>query len=65
LAAVRGNISSAGFENMTSVIHLANGTNAVQFHVPEGCERPSDKPELKNKDGRCLSLAFQNITIIP
>jgi 4-amino-4-deoxy-L-arabinose transferase-like glycosyltransferase len=65
LAAVRGNISSAGFENTTVLIHLVNGTNSMRFHVPEGCERPSDKPELKNRDSRCLSLAFQNITIIP
>jgi hypothetical protein len=45
-------------------INLAKGANSVIFHVVEGCERPCDKPELKNSDARCLSVAIQNLTLI-
>ena len=62
-SALRANVSSAGFEDMTASIHLMKGTNIVSFHIPEGCERPRDKPELKNEDTRCLGLAFQKINV--
>jgi len=60
-SALRANVSSTGFEDTTASIHLMKGTNTVRFHIPEGCERPYDKPDLNNKDTRCLSLAFQKI----
>jgi hypothetical protein len=60
-SALRANVSSAGFEDMIASIHLMKGTNTVRFHIPEGCERPRDKPVLKNEDTRCLGLAFQKI----
>ena len=63
LAAVRGNISSTSFENTTAPIHLIKGMNTVRFHIPEGCERPSDKPEFKSSDSRCLSVAVQNVVL--
>jgi len=61
--ALRANVSSTGFEDMTAPIHLMKGTNTVRFHIPEGCERPLDKQELNNKDTRCLGLAFQKINV--
>jgi hypothetical protein len=42
---------------------LIEGENILRFYTPDGCQRPVDIPELKNKDPRCLSLAFQNVTI--
>jgi hypothetical protein len=51
------------FINVSVPIYLANGENTVRFHVPEGCERPSDIMGLKSPDNRCLSVAIQNITL--
>lgn len=51
------------FINLSVAVNLTKGANVVRFYVPEGCERPSDIPELKNPDSRCLSLAIQNISI--
>lgn len=39
------------------------GKNQIVFYSPEGCISPIDIPELNSKDTRCLSFAFQNITI--
>jgi hypothetical protein len=50
------------FINASMPIHLTKGANTVQFHVPEGCERPSDK--LSNDDSRCLSVAVQNLSVV-
>jgi len=44
-------------------IDLKRGSNQVRFYVPEGCDRPADIPELNNIDGRCLSVAVQNLSI--
>lgn len=52
------------FINVGVPLHLAKGENIVRLHVPEGCERPSDKPELNNPDSRFLSLAVQNLKVI-
>lgn len=52
------------FVEVNVSIRLAKGKNTVHMHVPEGCERPSDKPELNNPDQRCLSMAVQNITVV-
>lgn len=49
--------------NVSVPIQLAKRANTVHLHVPEGCERPSDKPELNNSDPRCLSVAVQNLTV--
>lgn len=49
--------------NVSVPIHLAKGDNTVQFHVREGCERPSDLKELNNSDDRCLSVAVQNLIV--
>jgi hypothetical protein len=51
------------FVDVFVTIHLEAGANTVRFHVPEGCERPSDKPELNSSDTRCLGVAVQNLTI--
>lgn len=51
------------FINVSMPISLDKGVNAVRMHVPEGCERPSDKPDLGNPDPRCLSVAVQNLTV--
>lgn len=52
-----------GFINVNAPVRLAKGTKTMRFHVPEGCERPCDRPELNNPDSKCLSLAVQEITI--
>ena len=51
------------FIHVTVPVMLAEGTNIIRLHVPEGCERACDKPELNNPDRRCLSVAAQNVTI--
>jgi len=51
------------FINVEVPVRLARGMNTLRFHVPEGCERPCDKPELNNPDSRCLSVAMQNLTL--
>lgn len=56
-------IVPTNFININAPIHLAEGRNTVRFHVPDGCERPCDKPELNNPDSRCLSLAVRNIRL--
>jgi len=38
------------------------GDNIISFYNSDGCQRPSDISE-SNNDQRCLSFAFQNITI--
>ena len=49
------------FVVVETAVKLKEGENILRFYTPDGCQRPVDVPELKNKDGRCLSLAFQNI----
>ena len=45
-------------------VQLAKGANIMRLHVPEGCERPCDKPELNSTDGRCLSVAVENLCVM-
>lgn len=52
------------FINVSVPMHLAKGANTVQFHVREGCERPSDIKELNNSDDRCLSVAVKDLNVI-
>jgi len=44
-------------------MRLRMGENTIRFYTPDGCQRPCDVPELENKDIRCLSFLFQNITL--
>jgi hypothetical protein len=44
-------------------LRLEKGENTIRLHVPEGCERPSDKHELNNRDLGCLSLAIETIKL--
>jgi phosphoglycerol transferase len=50
--------------NISVLVPLAKGANTLCLHLPEGCERPCDKPELNNPDSRCLSIAVQSLTMI-
>jgi GT2 family glycosyltransferase len=52
------------FIKMNMSIYLKKGANKLRLHVPEGCERPSDKKELNSSDKRCLSIALQDLTVI-
>lgn len=52
------------FIDVSVPLHLTKGANIVQFHVPEGCKRPSDIMELNGSDDRCLSVAMQNLTVV-
>lgn len=54
---------SAHFEEMEISFELNKGINIIKFYTPNGCQRPADIPELKNRDTRRLSFAFQNITL--
>jgi hypothetical protein len=54
---------TTNFVNITEPIHLIKGLNLLVFHIPEGCEKPCDIPELNNPDCRCLSMAVQNLNI--
>jgi len=40
------------------------GLNEISFHVDEGCEIPKEV-EFGNNDGRCLSLVFQAVELLP
>ena len=50
-------------QQLSLKIHLKEGDNIIKFYIPDGCQRPADIPELNNADTRCLSFAFQNITL--
>lgn len=56
-------VDPSEFVTIRAAIYLKEGTNIIKLHACERCERPVDIPELKNPDGRCLSLAFQDIKI--
>ncbi|VVB64450.1 Uncharacterised protein [uncultured archaeon] len=56
-------IVPASFIEMHIPLDLKRGANTLRFNVPEGCIRPVDIPELNNRDGRCLSVVVQNLTI--
>jgi hypothetical protein len=45
-------------------VPLKYGENEIRLSVPEGCERPTDYPEMNSTDSRCLSLSIQNITLM-
>lgn len=60
---IREVINASGFAAIKIPVHLKEGTNIMRFRVIEGCEKPSEIPQLRNTDGRCLSLAFQDIRI--
>lgn len=49
--------------NITVPIRLIKGQNLIRIHVPEGCEKPCDIPNLSSPDCRCLSVAVQNLNI--
>jgi hypothetical protein len=36
----------------------------IRFHVPEGCQVPSELEEGED-DGRCLSMLFQGVNVLP
>jgi hypothetical protein len=61
---VRLNITTE-LADLNQPIRLAKGENLIRFRVPEGCEKPCDMPDLNSSDCRCLSVAAQNLTIMP
>lgn len=56
-------IIPTNFITITTQLPLKEGTNVIQFRIPDGCDRPSDIPKLNCTDPRCLSLTFQRIAI--
>jgi hypothetical protein len=49
--------------HVTSPFMLQSGEwTSVRFHVPDGCERPSEVLE-GSQDSRCLSMLFRQVTI--
>jgi hypothetical protein len=56
-------IPTERYVEITTPVCLVEGINAFRLRVPEGCERPSDKPELNSLDERYLSVAIQNMTL--
>ncbi len=61
---VRLNVTTE-FADLTQPIRLTRGENLIRFRVPEGCEKPCDMPELNSSDCRCLSVAVQDLIIMP
>ncbi len=56
------NISSTTFTDVQTTLHFKEGVNVVRFYVPEGCLKPQN---IENStDDRCLSVAFQNVTVV-
>jgi hypothetical protein len=51
------------FINISVPLQLAKGANTVRFQSNEGCEKPSDIKGLNSSDGRCLSVAVQNLIV--
>nr|WP_321418855.1 glycosyltransferase family 39 protein [uncultured Methanomethylovorans sp.] len=64
---LNGNLANEVNVNGLTTISLETsfreGRNQIVFYSPQGCKSPIDIPELNSKDPRCLSFAFQNITI--
>lgn len=58
-------IPTTNFINVTARVRLMNDVATIRLLVPEGCERPGDKPELEDPDSRCLSVAVRNLTLDP
>ena len=56
-------ISPGSFVEIATPVRLVKDINVFRLRVPEGCERPSDKPELNSGDERYLSVAIQNMTL--
>jgi mannosyltransferase len=56
---------SPGMSSIKLLIPLKKGLNKVKFSSQDGCERPSNVGEIQNADRRCLSFAFQNISLKP
>jgi len=52
-----------GFVKIRVPVDLHQGENTILFNVSEGCQKPSDIPELNYSDSRCLSMSIQNITL--
>lgn len=49
--------------HLTSPFVLQSGEwTSIRFHVPDGCERPSEVLE-GSQDSRCLSMLFRQVTI--
>jgi hypothetical protein len=61
---VRLNITTE-LADLTQPILLTKGENLIRFRVPDGCEKPCDIPQLNSSDCRCLSVAAQNLIIMP
>ena len=56
-------IGTKGEEILSPQITVPPGENTIKFYTPQCCDKPSDLSE-ECKDSRCLSIAFQNISLI-
>lgn len=54
---------STGRTDGRARVELKKGLNQVKLHVIGGCDRPVDIPALKSEDARCVSIAFNNISL--
>lgn len=50
-------------EVLTKPFSLRNGLNTVQLMVREGCDKPWEAEGAD--DSRCLSIAVQNVVLVP
>ncbi len=55
---------STDFTKIKIQLNLNKDSNILKFYTPNGCLRPIDISKLNDKDLRCLSLAYQNITFL-
>ena len=56
------NVSNDYFINVSVLTDLRKGENIIRFDTLDGCQKPSDIPELNTSDKRCLSIAVQNLS---
>ena len=56
------NVSNDYFMNVSVLTDLRKGGNIIRFDTQDGCQKPSDIPELNTSDKRCLSIAVQNLS---
>ena len=54
---------ATNFTMISVPTQLNKGENLFRFNTRDTCEKPSDISELNSSDKRCLTIAFQNISL--
>lgn len=56
-------IAPNNFNEICVTTHFKQGLNILWLHIPEGCDIPSNMPDVNSKDERNLSIAIQCINL--